>query len=291
MVFPDPTWQLLGAGSPFVRCLECDQHELPCDRSQSKPGPKGRKTSLSLGPSSDIREEPEAATPAFTVLFIVGGPLIYADSQGRRAFSPFSLPSSFLSFNVHSAGAPSKLGVTRMQARPGPELRRLQEAREASGPVGVSVPPQEAAAAHRRRFQKDGSTACRTLASLQVWTPRGPCLARLCVPGLVLGTWWSSINVSWRKRGLTDNVSNSNQTYLSFRQNVLRNSSLSALCCEHMRVGTLGCASVMSWRWEGRTESSLGLCHASHVPHLVLRDRFLVGMNLLGVGRGLEWLL
>lgn len=58
-----------------------------------------------------------------------------------------------------------------------------------------------------------------------------------------------------------------------------------------MRVGTVGCASVMSWRREGRTEPFLGLCHASHTPHPVLRDRFPVGMNLLGVGRVLEWLL
>lgn len=58
-----------------------------------------------------------------------------------------------------------------------------------------------------------------------------------------------------------------------------------------MRVGTLGCVSVMSWRREGRAESFLGLYHASHMPQLVLRDRFLVGMSLLGVGRVLGWLL
>lgn len=74
-MFPDSNWQLPGAGSPFVHCLECDHHELSCDGSQSKAGPKGQKTSPSLGHSSDIREEPVAATLAFPLLFICGGVL------------------------------------------------------------------------------------------------------------------------------------------------------------------------------------------------------------------------
>lgn len=43
LVFPDSNWQLPGAGSPFVHCLECDHHELSCDGSQSKAGPKGQR--------------------------------------------------------------------------------------------------------------------------------------------------------------------------------------------------------------------------------------------------------